>query len=102
MMHLFKLLWLITKFIFFWHFIYLHYTNYLEQDSYYIKRSLGTSLDFTRVYHYMNALNVFSKLLIGFILIFLISLILKFQVFIFLFHFFDDISSIKKREASLQ
>ncbi len=43
-------------------------------------------------------------MLIGFILIFLISLILKFQVFIsylFIFTFFYDISSIKKR-ASLQ
>jgi len=47
-------------------------------------------------------------MLIGFILIFLISLILKFQVFIsylfiylFIFTFFNDISSIKKR-ASLQ
>lgn len=49
----------------------------------------------------MNALNVFSRLLIGFILIFLISLILKFQVFISYFTFLIIFHQLKKK-ASLQ
>jgi hypothetical protein len=69
-MEFFRLGWLIVEYIFFWCFIYVHYISNFKQNS--LPYVLGTPLDFTTIYYYRNALNVFQGYQSGFILCLLI------------------------------